>query len=299
MLPPYLSLDDAAAYGVPKATAAELTQASSLIDAYLKRRDGLLYGVDATGNPAYMARKTATATLQAPNGIPAGVGVSVALSGPVTAVSVGDVLLVDRATAAEALLVTALNGASVTFARVDNAHAAGCALEAGLLVVEERTLPDSRPLTLLSYPPVARLLSGLGRYGYTRRSVMNELLVEEYNLLATMSHFGGPPQWEPFPVDNAGFDRDTGRIWIPSGALLAYFTDIRVQYVAGYSYASLPDPIKSACANVVAAFENFPELNGNIRRFQAGQQVAERFADQVLDADTKTLLDPWCARTFI
>lgn len=50
----YLQGSDLAAFGVPNATASQIQQASLLIDGYLERPEGLIYTVDANGNPLAM-----------------------------------------------------------------------------------------------------------------------------------------------------------------------------------------------------------------------------------------------------
>lgn len=296
----YLQGDDLAAYGVPSATDAQVRAASLLIDGYLQRPEGLLYGADAVGNPCYMAGLTPTAVFTCAAPIAQGANVVVTLGGPLALLEVGKVLILDRASSSlvEPVSIAAVDGNQVTLANVALAHGGNVLLEAGLVIVEEKYLPEGRPLTNVSRTPLLRLLGGQGRYGYGRRGRTNGIALEDFNLLATMSRFGGPPQWESFDVAHAGFDAATGKVWVPSGLLLAYFSEVRLQYVAGFSVATLPGAVKQACANIIAAAANFPMLNGNIAHLQSGDTQVKRFADSVLDADTKQLLGPYCARVF-
>jgi hypothetical protein len=66
--------------------------------------------------------------------------------------------------------------------------------------------------------------------------------------------------------------------------------------VAGYPAAGLPSQIKQAVASLITVQGNFPELSGNIKKVSAGKSTVERFADSVLDADTKALLEPFRSR---
>lgn len=296
----YLQGDDLAAFGVPNATAQQITAASVLIDAYIKRAEGLLYTPDVFGNPCFMSGMSPESSFTCPDAIAAGDNVVVTVNGPLAILEPGKVLILDRANAsvAEPVLVAAVAGNQVTLANVQFAHAAGMLMEGGLVITEEKYMPQDRPITNVAQTPVLRLLAGQGRYGYGRRGRVNNYSMDDFNLLATMSHFGGPPMWENFDVTHAGFDPRSGKVWVPSGVMLAYFSEVRLQYVAGFTYATLPAAVKQACANIISAQATFPMLNGNIKAFQAGESKAQRFADTMLDSDTKQLLMPYCARVF-
>jgi hypothetical protein len=296
----YLQGDDLSAYGTPSAGRAQVRAASVLIDSFLQRPEGLLYTADAAGNPCFMAGMAPVASFSCVAPINPGSNVVVTLNGPLALLEVGKVLILDRANAqlVEPVLVTAVSGNQVTLASVALTHAAGAQLDAGLVIQEEKFMPEGRPLTAVSRAPVLRLLAGQGRYGYGRRGRVNAFAMDDFNLLATMTHFGGPPQWEGFDVAHAGFEPHTGKVWIPSGVLLAYFSEVRLQYVAGYTYATLPAAVKQACANIINAAANFPMLNGNIQQLTSGDTQVKRFADTVLDADTKAMLGPYVARAF-
>jgi hypothetical protein len=69
------------------------------------------------------------------------------------------------------------------------------------------------------------------------------------------------------------------------------FSDVRLRYVAGWSQANLPDAVKQACAAIIAQAVQFPELSGNIRAIAAGGTKVEKFADNMLDAQTRATLD--------
>jgi hypothetical protein len=247
-----------------------------------------------------MAGMTPNAVYTCAAPIAAGENVVVTVGGPLALLEPGKVLILDRTNLSlvEPVLVAAVSGNQVTLTSVANAHAGGVQLEAGLVITEEKNMPQGRPLTNVSRTPVLRLLAGQGRYGYGRRGRINDAALEDFNLLVTMTHFGGPPQWETFDVAHAGLDPMTGRVWVPSGVLLAYYSEVRLQYVAGFTQATLPGAIKQACANIIAASSNFPMLNGNIQQLQTGDTQVKRFADSVLDADTKQLLGPYCVRAF-
>lgn len=296
----YLQSSDYANYGVSaSATAAQVTQASGYIDAYLQRPEGLIWVGDGNGVPCYMQAKIPDFTLNSSGAISPGSNVTVTVTGPIGAVQVGYIAILDRANTnlTEACSIVGINGSVLTLSNVQFSHASNCTLDIGLTIFEERQMPQGRPLTTVSKTPVIQVLNGQGRYGYGRRGTAGNYEVNEYNLLATVTKFGGPPIWEPFPTSNLGVNPNTGELWIPAGILLAYYTEIRINYVAGWSYASLPYEIKQACANLINASIN-SQIVGNTKRLRAGDTEIERFAATYIDNDTKILLDPFKARVF-
>lgn len=298
----YLQAADYAAYGVPNATPAQVTQASAQIDGFLMRQEGLLWAPDAQGSPCYMAGTTPTLTLTLVASIAPGAVVTATLAGPLGMLIVGSVLIIDigNPNATEALVVQAITGQQATFTGVKFAHAAGATLQSGLTIVEQRTMPQDRPLTMVAQTPVMALLSGVGRYGYMRRSQDGVGSIDTYNLLAVMSKFGGPPAWEPWTPQPNSCDPRTGAVWVPAGVLLAYYTEVRIHYVAGWTYATLPSVIKQACANIVNNIAATVGIPTTMQRLQAGDTVQQRFANRpgvlnslLIDDDTKSMLAPY------
>jgi hypothetical protein len=199
--------------------------------------------------------------------------------------------------------VQAVTGQQVTFANVQFAHAQNAALAAGLTIVEQRTMPEDRPITMVAQTPVMSILSGVGRYGYMRRGLDAVGSIDTYNLLAVMSKFGGPPAWEVWTPQANSCEPETGTVWVPAGVLLAYYTEVRMHYVAGWTYATLPAQVKQACANIVNNIAAVAGMPGTMQRLQAGDTAMQRFANQpgilnsfVMDDDTKALLAPYRAR---
>ena len=307
-MPAYLQGSDLAAFGVANATGAQITAASALIDAHLARREGLLYGVDGNGAPAYMLGLNPSLTLALTTAIAPGSAVQATVTGPAAMLRPGSVLIADQATPSitEALVVQSVNGQSVTFANVQFAHAAGAQLIDGMVISEQRTMPQGRPITQVSRTPIVAALSGVGRYGYQRRGDDGFGNMDTYNLLAVMSKFGGPPAWEPFTLQANSIDPQTGQLWIPAGVMLAYYTEVRVSYIAGWTYASLPYEIKQACANIINNQAALVGIPGSIQKAQTGAGSLTRFAgaggvqpSAAIDADTAALLVPYKARLFV
>lgn len=304
----YLQGSDIGAYGLaPEASNAQIQQASAQIDTYLQRREGLLWAPDGNGAPCYMQGLNPELTLTIASAIAPGAMVQAQLAGPVAMLQIGTVLIADQGTPAstEALVVQAVSGQMVTFARVQFAHAEGATLASGLTIVEQRTMPQDRPITMVAQTPVMGVLSGVGRYGYMRRGQDAIGSIDTYNLLAVMSKFGGPPAWEPWTPQANSIDPQTGTIWVPAGVLLAYYTEVRVHYVAGWQYSGLPADIKQACANIVSNILATVGMPTTMQKLQAGDTAMQRFNAQpgvlnslVLDDDTKALLSPYRANVF-
>lgn len=295
----YLQPSEYAAYGVPNATAAQVAQASLYIDGYLRRQEGLIWSPDGNGDPCWMAGATPINTVTLGAGISPGQNVVVNVIGAKLGIQPGDILVADKATPSitEALQVIAKNGSALTFKSVQFAHSGGAGLDAGLDIVEQKYLPKNRPITNLSRPPLQRVLSGIGRYGYPRRGDTASGNTDDFNLLAVYNQFGGPPAWEIFDPAGCDFDQQTCQLWIPAGIMLAYYTEVRVRYIAGFSQANLPGEIKMACAKTVLSLANDPDL-GPAKSYKAGDTAVTKFADTILSGDIQQLLNPYRARLF-
>lgn len=307
----YLQQSDYALYGVPGSTTpGQVTTASTLIDMYLKRPEGLVWSPDGSGAPGWMSALSPSQTYQCAGPIAPGQNVTVELTGGVSSIQVGDVLILDRGSSgiAEPVAVVSFgNGlqsiagvtppVQVTLQNVVFDHPGPCTLDAGMVIKQHKFMPDGRPVTNLAFTPVARLLAGQGRYGYGRRGASSRYQVDEFNLLASLSHFGGPPVWEFFPMINTGVDFETGQIWVPAGVMLAYYSEVNIWYVAGYPASGLPSAIKAACANIIAAQASVPQL-GQVKSYKAGDTAVENFAASRIDDDTKALLAPYLAKAW-
>lgn len=299
----YLEPDDYAAYGVPNATAQQVSFASTTINGYLRRREGLLWSPDANGEACYMNAMTPQVVLVNADPISPGQNVNVTVTGVVNAaniIQIGFVLILERTNSAatEACIVTSITGNVVQLANVQFAHDAGINMEYGLTLYESKVMPPGRPITTLAQWPLQKIMAAQGRYGYPRRGDTATSSVNTFNMLAVFTQFGGPPLWEGIDQTRVGFNPDTAQVWAPAGIMLAYFTDIRFSYIAGYTYSSLPADVKQACANIINAAAEFP-VNGAVKNQRAGDTAIERFAASNFDDDTKTLLNPYKARLYV
>ncbi|HEX7854449.1 MAG TPA: hypothetical protein VF503_12210 [Sphingobium sp.] len=297
----YLQGDDKAAYGVPDATDQQIAQASTIVDGYLKREEGLVWVPDVNGLPSYMAAKTPRFSMKLAGTIAAGSAPTIDF--PFAAAGgadlEGEVIVIDRdkPNLMEAVSITAIDtqNAKITLSRCVRDHDWAATLETGLCIEEERAVAPKRSQTRLSRSPVVRLVSGMGRYSFGRRSDQVAGLYNDVNLLAAVQTFGGPPMWVSWDVTLASVSVATGEVWVPAGLLIAYYSEVRIRYLAGYSAAALPATIKQATANIIAMLQQFgyDDAPPAFKRVEAGGTKLERWSDSMLDADTKALLEPF------
>jgi hypothetical protein len=281
-------------------------QASALLDAYLKREEGLVYATDASGAPIYMTALTPKLTFTLGGAIAPGTNVAATVAPALVRPDmVGEVLVIDAGSSGpsgvqEACVVAATNGANqVTLAAVKYAHLSGATAETGLVIQEDRNLPSKRSIARIAKWPIVNVLGLLGRYAYGRRSDQVGGLYQEMNLLASVQTFGGPPQWIPVSTAQCSWSDQTGEIWVPAGMLMAYYSDVRVAYVAGYQAGAVPDPIVRAAGSVAVALQTTlgVGLAGQISAVAPGSVQIERFFASNVDEDALRAIEPFKART--
>lgn len=298
----YLQPDEYADFGVDKATVTQVRAASQLIDGYLGRVEGLIWVPDARGNPCYMKGPNPKLTIQGTATIPPGPTIQVPYTGATLDNNfIGEVVILDREddSLVEACVIQAVAPGLVTLQSVSVSHNVGCKMDFGLTIMEEFELPSDRSIARLSKSPAIKLLSGAGRYGYGRRSDQITGDFQEFNLLAAVSSFGGPPLWIPWDPVNASVNFRTGEVWVPAGILLAYFTDVRTWYIAGFQQSGLDDAVKQACANIIMLGKD-SGLGANVRGRTVNQSMSvTKWENNMIDANTRQILSPYKSRRFV
>jgi hypothetical protein len=308
----YLESADYATYGLPSTTtAAQVLAASSLIDGFLQRTDGLIYIADSNGYPCYMVAKQAQYSLIATSGITAGNNVVLTVSGAYLQLKIGDVLIIDRANPSivEAVSIVSILGNQITLTSVSFNHSAGAVLEFGLVVDETQNTPVDRNILNVFQTPIVRLIAGQGQYGYPRRGDNIDYSGAIYNMQLVMAYSGGPPLFENFSVvaPYTYIEIDNGVVYYPTGIYMLQYSKVRLQYIAGWTYATLPSQIKQACANLVLAqgMQSSLGLAGPIKSFKQGDTQIQRFGGSGansfsnIDDDTRSLLIPYRLRTIL
>lgn len=306
----YLQDSDFATYGLAGSTDAQVAQASRLIDVYCRRaRSGFVWVPDSTGQPAYMAAAQPEFTFTSLVAIAPGTGVNVRVQpNPVIPEMIGRPVIIDlgNAETAEMCIITAVNTPSngyITLGVVQNEHSTlPVLMQGGLQIFEERYLPSDRSIARCAQWPVVSVPSAQGRYSYGRRSQQVAGNFSEFNLLSILQNFGGPSPWVPIDVTQLGINPTTGEMWIPAGILLAYYSDLRVWYLAGWQQQYLPLALKQACANVVSNMiqvAGTPMQSSLFKKIQTGDTSIERFADAAIDDQTKLMLEPFRASLYV
>lgn len=294
----YLQSSDYATYGVPNATAAQVIQACTMIDAFLDRPEGLIYVPDADGAPSYMQNLSPASSNISLGSISPGVNVNVPVSGNLGVDLQGYVVILDRGNSSmEACSIVSVTGSVIQLANVKFSHNVATKLEFGMTIFETRNMPKNRPLfTVLRKTPIVNFISGRGRYAYTRRGNEVGTGMTYFNMLAVYTQFGGPPLWEVFDSTRTSINLQTGECWVPAGILLAYYTEVQISYVAGWTYQNLPSGIKQAAATLVGNLALNP--TGVFTKMTAGGTSLQRASASNMDLDTQSLLLPYSARSF-
>jgi hypothetical protein len=298
----YVSSDELAELEIPETTSwSNIRSACSTIDGFLGRPEGLVWLPDAAGVPAYMQGLSPRLTLTTSSSMAPGSAVTATFTGAVLDDNiVGEAVVLDRSNedTREVCTVQSVSGDVITIKTVLNSHASGCTIDFGLTIKEEREVPRGRCVSRVSRFPVVRMIGGAGRYGLGRRSQQLVGGLDDFNLLATMATFGGAPIWESFDVAASSVSYETGEIWIPSGLLMACYTDVRMWYVAGWPKSQIPWNVKQAVANVLKQMKD-TGLGANIRsRNVRDGTVVGRFENTFIDPDTRAMLSPYKSRNF-
>lgn len=263
---------------------------------------------DYAGLPCYMAGLSPSITLKLSGPISPGTNVVVPIVGAgmfSTFGAVGDVAIVDRSSAnggqtgvVEACAISAVTATSITFASVANSHSTGATLEFGMVIREQKMLPAKRSIVRVGSWPLNRIHSVVGSYRYGRRNQQSAGTYDDVNLLAIMQTFGGPPAWSAVNVTAGDYSTITNEIWVPTGVLIAPFTDVRIFYVAGFSQANIPAIVKQVCASAILAKISTDGIGGGVKMARAGDTALSFFNNSVLDDDMRQQLEQYKARIY-
>jgi hypothetical protein len=297
----YLRPEDYAAYGIDAQSAGRIAQASDVINGFLRRPEGLVIGVDAAGRPAYMTGLEPLGQLTSIGDVPAGTNVSVPVRDLPSLSLIGEAVVLDRANASatETCSICGINTENQTLIlqKVTRTHNGPVALEQGLCITEEITMPSRRSIARTSRIPIARLVGGAGRFGYGRRSDQITGHFDTLALTSALHSFTGAPRWQSFDPVTADVSAASGEVWIPGSMYLSNYTEVRLHYVAGWVPEALPSAIKQATANIVRALADSP-MGAGIESLETSGMRLKRSSDSVLDSDTRRLLAPFMVRAF-
>jgi hypothetical protein len=147
-------------------------------------------------------------------------------------------------------------------------------------------------LTYLPVSPVApatsAIISARGRYAVPRRG---EWPYEEMSSVIAWA-FGLPGLWNDLAPADLDLFGDTGEVSLPVNALGLAFSEIEIVYTAGL--ATISDPVKTACAQIVRNAQATPALN--VKRGRLDRMYLDYFSDSLLDSTVQELLAPYVAQ---
>ena len=141
------------------------------------------------------------------------------------------------------------------------------------------------------------IIGASGRYGYARRNSFAVYPDLNYgmNILQVASFFGGPPGFTPIDVTGIDWDRETqtGEIWVPAGLYMSQYTEMICIYNSGYDPRNMPQPVKTATAQVCRNFLARGGGVGALRSLQGQGMVNYQLMDSDIDPNTDRILDPF------
>jgi hypothetical protein len=143
------------------------------------------------------------------------------------------------------------------------------------------------PLVAVS-PATTPIVSLQGRYGIPRRG---EWPFPELSLEFALV-FALPGSWTSIDPTTLDIWADAGELTFPVNALGLFFNEVDVVYNAGW--ATIPTPVKVACAQIVKNAQATPALN--VKSGKLDRMRLDYFSDRLVDETVTSLLEPYVAR---
>jgi hypothetical protein len=144
------------------------------------------------------------------------------------------------------------------------------------------------PLSIVA-PATSPIVSARGRYAMPRRGELQF----EADLWDIALAFGIPGTWVDLNIADLDAFGETGEVTLPVNVMGWAFTEIEIAYTAGF--ATFPDPVKVACAQLVKNAQATPALNVKKNVVPDGMQFWY-FSDSLVDATVQELLAPFVAQ---
>ncbi|MFZ0284472.1 MAG: hypothetical protein WAL32_04530 [Terriglobales bacterium] len=166
----------------------------------------------------------------------------------------------------------------------------------GAAQYEERIrLAPDRNTVRLTYLPLAAIapatipiVSAQGRYCIPRRG---EWPFDDLRLDVALL-FGLPGVWTAIDPTTIDYFADTGELTLPLNIVGLWFSEVDIVYTAGY--ATIPDPVKFACAQIVRNAQATPALNAKSERLDS--MYLQYFADTLIDQTVSAMLALYVAQ---
>jgi len=161
---------------------------------------------------------------------------------------------------------------------------------------ERLRLTPGRNSVQLTYLPLTTLqgqsspiASARGRYATPRRG--DDLTTWDMTQQIAAA-FTLPGTWIDIDISRMDCFADTGEVGWMANPLGLQFQEIEITYAAGF--ATIPDPIKFACAQIVRNAQATPALN--VRANTVNAMHLEYFADTLVDSSVQAMLAPYVAQ---
>jgi hypothetical protein len=170
-----------------------------------------------------------------------------------------------------------------------DAHCRRPTLSAAQYVERKRLTPGRNCVQLTYLPLIPPPASARGRYATPRRG--DDLTTWDMTQEVAAA-FALPGTWINVDVTTMDCCEETGEVSWLANPLGLQFQEIEITYTAGF--ATIPDPIKFACAQIVRNAQATPALN--VKANTLNSMHLEYFADTLVDSTVQTMLAPFVAQ---
>ena len=160
--------------------------------------------------------------------------------------------------------------------------------------VERLRLTAGARTVLLSYLPLAAvapatspLVSVQARFAAPRRGELPQTMGEEI-----AGAFSLPGSWTTVDVNTVDYFSETGEIGLTQHILGLPYNEVEVTYTAGLT--TLPDAVKTACAQIVKNAQAMPAFN--VQKTKIDTMQMQYFSDSLMDEQVRSLLLPYVSR---
>jgi hypothetical protein len=157
-----------------------------------------------------------------------------------------------------------------------------------------RIAPDRNTVRLTYLPLVAvapaaiPIVSAQGRYCIPRRG---EWPFDDLRLDVALL-FGLPGVWTAIDPTAIDYFANTGELTLPLNIVGLWFSEVDIVYTAGF--ATIPDPVKFACAQIVRNAQATPAVNAKSERLD--RMYLQYFADTLIDQTVSAMLALYVAQ---
>lgn len=132
---------------------------------------------------------------------------------------------------------------------------------------------------------------------YTNSPLKNKIVLSytPVKRLISASYDTTPGQPPTFAQITGSVATPDGQLWLSQ--VVPGYSNIKIDYIAGWLYADLPSAIKQACANIINVI-NEGIVSGNVQRWRAGDTEIQFYTKPLsgstyIDDSTAAMLAPY------